>query len=144
MFPHQARTQEGWIYGGKQSQVPRGLFILCGTPILSSLWEQVDFFGLCAQQERVSVSAKWWICLEERYVRQKSRQHSLHPRHARAACLSGFNDDVRHQPQILAPSVQTEREWALRSRGSLPKMEVLAGQARQTPQGAHSLAPLTP
>lgn len=33
---------------------------------ISSLWEQVDLFGLCAQQERISVldSQVVYICLE--------------------------------------------------------------------------------
>lgn len=61
----------------------------------------------------------------------------------RAECLSGSNDDVRHQQQIMAPSVQMKRERSLRRRGSLPKISVLPGQVRQKPQGVHSLVPLT-
>lgn len=99
---------------------------------------------LCAQQERISVLAKWHTCLEEkRYVRQWSKQQSLHPRHAQAECLSGSNNDVRHQQQIMAPSVQMKRKWGLRRRGSLPKISVLPGQVWQKPQGAQPLVPLT-
>lgn len=43
----------------------------------------------------------------------------------------------------MAPRVQMKRKWALRSRGSLPKIEVLAGQVRLMPQGVHALVPLT-